>query len=113
MAAYPSTGFQAEIVPASEGRVISRATDGTPKIRDYHAVEWFNATIIHPCCTETDKDAILTFYDTNKDSWNTFSDTSETTPQSYTMLMVRRPLPVHLSGTWWRVTTQWIGKFTP
>jgi len=106
MAAYPSIPIDNSTQISADGGIsVDRAEDGTIRGRVSYAETVYTMKLVHTLLTSTQRDTLMTFYDTNKAlSW-TFTYDSDT----YTLRFMGAPQHQHLSGGWWNVTVSAIG----
>jgi len=107
--AYPSVaqGTESKFVPINSNK-LDIASNGTVRARVTYVNDVFNATVIHPYITETEKDSILTFYDSNK-TGSGFDFVRIADGLTYTLIFNGRPEVYRHNSTWWSVISKMIG----
>lgn len=103
MATYPDIDQSFDSSVRQDGGVsLDEADDGSLRGRSAYAENMYDLEIIHPWISTTDKNTLLTFYDTNKTAVNTF--TLDADGNDYSVVFVQPPAWKKHSATHWTVT---------
>ena len=89
------------------GENFDYATDGTPRARSFYADTQYKITLIHPLLTDSEKTALLSFWDANKSIYNTLTNTYD--GSQYSVLFAGIPKLKPLSGGRWKATVTLLG----
>lgn len=108
MATYPvlNQSYESTVSPIDNNKV-STSADGTLRAKVTYSETVFELNVVHPFLSTTDKDSIITFYNTNKNLNFTFNLASES--QDYTCIFKSQPEVQKISSSFWNVTMKAIG----